>query len=47
MVGDVAVGVELPASVGVRVPIDLPVGVYDGICDIPGHEHMTATLEVE
>lgn len=44
---DTAIDVELPASVGVRVPIDLPAGVYDVICDIPGHEHMTATLEVE
>jgi len=44
---DTAIDVELPAAVGVRVPIDLPAGVYDVICDIPGHEHMTATLEVQ
>ncbi len=44
---DTDIDVELPAAVGVRVPIDLPAGVYDVICDISGHEHMTATLEVE
>ncbi len=44
---DTDIDVELPAAVGVRVPIDLPAGAYDVICDIPGHEHMTAILEVE
>ena len=44
---DTTIDVELPASVGVRVPIDLPAGVYDVICDIPGHEHMTTSLEVQ
>ena len=44
---DTSIDVELPASVGVRVPIELSAGVYAAICDIPGHEHMTATLEVE
>lgn len=41
------VDVEVPATVGVRVPIELPAGAYDVICAIPGHEFMTATLEVQ
>lgn len=41
------VDVEVPAAVGVRVPIDLPTGAFEVICAIPGHEFMTATLEVQ
>ena len=33
-----AIDVELLAATGVRVPIDLPVGLYDVICHSPGHE---------
>jgi uncharacterized cupredoxin-like copper-binding protein len=38
--------VEVPASQGVRVPIDLAPGSYGVVCEIPGHEEMRATLEV-
>lgn len=38
--------VELPARQGARVPIDLAPGTYAVICDVPGHEFMTARLEV-
>lgn len=41
------IDVELPALQAVRVPIDLPVGTYDVICDVPGHEAMTTVLIVE
>jgi uncharacterized cupredoxin-like copper-binding protein len=36
----------VPASQGVRVPIDLPTGSYEVICAVPGHEAMSGTLEV-
>lgn len=39
--------VELPAGVGVRVPIELPTGTYDVLCAVPGHESMVATLQVD
>jgi uncharacterized cupredoxin-like copper-binding protein len=38
--------VELPARQGARVPIDLAPGSYAVICDVPGHEFMTARLQV-
>jgi hypothetical protein len=38
--------VVVPASQGVRVPIDLPTGSYEVICAVPGHEAMSGTLEV-
>lgn len=41
------IDVEIPALQSVRIPIDLPPGTYDVICDIPGHEDMTSTLVVE
>lgn len=40
------VDVELPASVGVRVPLDLDAGVYEVTCEVPGHDFMTTTLEL-
>lgn len=40
------VDVELPATVGVRVPLDLEPGVYEVTCEVPGHDFMTSTLEV-
>ncbi len=40
------VDVELPATVGVRVPLDLEPGVYEVTCEVPGHDFMTATLEL-
>ncbi len=40
------VDAELPAASGVRVGIDVAPGTYDVICAVPGHEFMTATLEV-
>jgi hypothetical protein len=45
-VPDTALDVDLPASTAARTPVDLPAGSYDVICDIAGHEHMTARLEV-
>ncbi len=45
-VPDSDLDVELPASTAARAVVDLPPGSYDVICDIPGHEHMTAILEV-
>lgn len=33
-------------SSATRVPVDLPPGTYDVICEVPGHEAMTGTLEV-
>jgi hypothetical protein len=41
------IDVELPAAQGVRVGIDLTPGTYDVVCAVPGHEFMTATLEVQ
>lgn len=41
------IDVELPSRRGARVPIDLPAGLYDVICTVPGHEFMGTTLEVE
>jgi plastocyanin len=38
--------VDLEPRVGRRVVVDLPVGTYEFVCTIPGHEHMTGTLEV-
>jgi plastocyanin len=40
------IDVQLPARQGVRVPIDLTSGTYELVCEIPGHEAMTGTLEV-
>jgi plastocyanin len=39
--------VELPATTAVRFTVDLAPGTYDVICDIPGHEFMSAQLIVE
>ncbi len=41
------IDVELPALQAVRVPVDLPAGTYDVICDVPGHDSMTTVLVVE
>jgi hypothetical protein len=41
-----SIDVDVPASQGVRVPIELAPGTYDVVCLIPGHEFMTSTLEV-
>ena len=41
------IDVELPSARGTRVTIDLPPGTYDVTCEVPGHEFMSATLEVE
>lgn len=45
-VPDSALDVDLPPSTAARAGVDLPPGSYAVICDIPGHEHMTAVLEV-
>lgn len=45
-VPDTTLDVDLPATTTARAIVDLPPGSYDVICDIPGHEHMTAVLEV-
>ncbi len=45
-VENTSVDVVIPASQGVRIPIDLAPGSYPVICDIPGHESMQATLTV-
>ncbi len=39
-----AIDVVTPALQGVRIPVDLDPGSYPVICDVPGHEAMTATL---
>lgn len=41
-----AIDVVTPALQGVRIPVDLEAGSYSVICDVPGHEAMTATLVV-
>jgi plastocyanin len=41
------IDVALPALQGIRVPIDLPPGTYELICDVPGHDAMTGQLVVE
>jgi plastocyanin len=38
--------VGLPATQGVRIPIELAPGTYAVICALPGHEFMQASLEV-
>jgi plastocyanin len=38
--------VEVPAGQGVRAAVDLPSGSHAVVCAVPGHEAMTATLEV-
>jgi plastocyanin len=38
--------VDVPARQAVRVPIELDAGTYELVCEIPGHESMTATLTV-
>jgi len=39
--------VALPATTAVRFTVDLAPGTYEVICDIPGHEFMSAQLIVE
>ncbi len=46
-VPDTDLDVDLPATTAVRAAVDLPPGSYDVICDIAGHEHMTAVLVVD
>ncbi len=46
-VADTDLHVVLPASTATRAAVELPPGSYDVICDIPGHEHMTAVLVVD
>ena len=41
------IDLELPGSTSRRIDVDLPPGVYEVICAIPGHESMTATLVVD
>lgn len=41
------IAVELPALQSVRIPVDLPSGSYEVICDVPGHDAMTSVLVVE
>ena len=36
----------LLGGIGARVTVDLPPGTYDVICEVPGHESMSGTLEV-
>jgi plastocyanin len=45
-VEEVDLDVELPATQGVRVPIDVAPGSYEVTCAVPGHEFMDATLQV-
>ena len=37
---------SLPGSTAVRVPVDLALGTYAFLCDVPGHETMQGTLDV-
>lgn len=45
-VEELGVNVDIPALKSARVDLDVPAGTYDVICDVRGHEHMTATLVV-
>jgi uncharacterized cupredoxin-like copper-binding protein len=45
-VQDAGLDVELPAAQGVRIPLELGPGSYEVTCAVPGHEFMSATLEV-
>ena len=45
-VEDEGVSQELPASTGVRIELDLEPGTYQLICEVTGHESMTADLIV-
>jgi plastocyanin len=38
--------VELPATQGVRIPLELAPGSYEVVCAVPGHDFMQASLEV-
>ena len=40
-------GWQLHVDVGVRVPLDLEPGVYEVACEVPGHDFMTTTLQVQ
>ena len=46
VIDDTDVRAVLPASTGVRVPVDLPAGDHRYWCDVPGHEAMEGTLRV-
>jgi len=46
-VEELGVNVDIPALKSARVDLDVPAGTYDVICEVRGHEHMTATLVVE
>ena len=46
-VAGTSLDVELPASSAVRFTVDLDPGSYDVICEIPGHEFMSARLVVD
>jgi plastocyanin len=46
-VSDTDLDVDLPATTAVRVSVELPPGSYEVICDLAGHEHMTAVLMVD
>ena len=37
----------LLGGIGTRVTVDLAPGTYDVICEVPGHESMSGTLEVQ
>lgn len=41
------VKVEVPGGKSRRVSLDLPVGTYPYICDVPGHERMSGVLLVQ
>jgi plastocyanin len=41
-----SIDVDVPASQGVRIPIELSPGTYEVVCELPGHEYMSSTLAV-
>ncbi len=41
------VDVEIPALKARRLELDAPPGTYEVICNVPGHQNMTATLTIE
>lgn len=46
-VEELGLNVDIPALKSARVDLDVPAGTYDVICEVRGHEHMTATLVVD
>jgi hypothetical protein len=44
---ELGIDLEIPANSARRIDIDAATGTYQIICTVPGHEAMTATLQIE